>query len=200
MSKTPRYDSPEYERYIIQDFDYHRVFIDIDVFMKHVLHVPENWKELWGETVRRIKRDKAFSIAHWDYSRQCETQGVQERGFYKPLVDMGNAILDFRESSPGDCVMPRTPRRYLRNDPKRVLRGVTNDLSSGPAAVHHGFLLHVCSGERDEHRFRESDFTWVQPLQALEGGSWDSVLVDGSYMPRLKANGSSTTTSCDAIL
>ena len=45
MSKTPRYDNPEYERYIIQDFDYHRVFVDIDVFMKHVLHVPENWKE-----------------------------------------------------------------------------------------------------------------------------------------------------------
>ena len=42
-----RYDSAKYEQYIVQDFERHRVFVDIDVFMKHVLHVPEDWKELW---------------------------------------------------------------------------------------------------------------------------------------------------------
>ena len=195
-----KYDIANYEQYILQDFERHRVFVDIDVFMKNVLHVPENWKDLWGRTIRRIKRDKVFSTAHWDYSRQCGTQGVQEWRFYKPLVDMGNAILDFSESSPDTFVKPQTPQRYLRNDPKRVLCGVMNDLSPDVVAVHDGFLPHICSGERDERRLKQSNLTWAQPLQALEVKPWDSALVDGSCMPRLKANGKLTTASHDVLL
>ena len=118
-----KYDIAKYEQYIVQDFERHRVFVDIDFFMKHVLHVPEDWKELWSRTIRRIKRDSVFSTAHWDYSRQCGTQGVQEWRFYKPLVDMGNAILDFSESSPDKSVRPQTTQRYLRNDPRKILCG-----------------------------------------------------------------------------
>ena len=193
--KTQKQDSDKYEQYIVQDFERHRVFVDIDVFMKHVLHVPENWKELWGRTIRRIKRDRVFSTAHWDYSRQCGTQGVQEWRFYKPLVDMGNAILDFSKSSPDDSVKPQTTQRYLRNDPRRVLCGVMNELSPDVVAVHNGFLPHIRPEEDDEGCLRESNLSWAQPLQALEVKPWDSALVDGSCMPRLKVNGERTTTS-----
>jgi len=195
-----KYDSAKYEQYIAQDFEHHRVFVDIDVFMKNVLHVPDNWKELWGRTIRRIKRDRTFSTAHWDYSRQCGTQGVQEWRFYKPLVDMGNAILDFFGSSPDDCAKPQTPQCYLRNDPKRVLCGAMNDLSPDLVAVHHDFLSHLHPGESDEQRLKRSNLTWAQPLQVLEVKPWDSALVDGSCMPRLKANGKPTTTSRDVPL
>ena len=51
-----------------QDFKYHRVFVDIEVFMKHVLHVPEDWRELWGETIKNIKCNPAFLFAHLNYS------------------------------------------------------------------------------------------------------------------------------------
>jgi hypothetical protein len=195
-----KYDTADYEQYILQDFERHRVFVDIDVFMKDVLHVPENWKNLWGRTIRRIKRDRVFSTAHWDYSRQCGTQGVQEWRFYKPLVDMGNAILDFSESSPDDTVKPQTPQRYLRNDPKRILYGVMNNLSPDVVAVHDGFLPHIRSGERDKQHLKQSNLTWAQPLQALEVKPWDSALVDGSCMPRLKVNGKPTTTSRNVLL
>jgi len=198
--KAQKYDSDKYEEYIIRDFERHRVFVDIDVFMTHVLHVPENWKELWGRTIRRVKRDAVFSTAHWDYSRRCGTHGIQERTFYKPLVDMGNAILDFSETSPDDSVKPRTPQRYLRNDPKKVLCGVIGGLSPDVVAVHDGFLPHICSEERDKKRLKESNLTWAQPLQALEVKPWDSALVDGSCMPRLKVNGKPVITSCDVIL
>ena len=198
--KTPKCDSAKYEQYITQDFKSHRVFVDMDVFMKYVLHVLANWKELWGRTIRRIKCNSVFSTAHWDYTRQCGTQGVKEQRFYKPLVDMGNAILDFSKSSPDDCVKPQTPQRYLRNDPKRVLSGIMNNLSPDLVAVHDGFHPHICSEGRYKHRLKESNLTWAQPLQVLEVNPWDSALVDGSCMPRLKVNGKPETTSSDVLL
>jgi hypothetical protein len=112
--RTQKYDSAKYEQYIVQDFERHRVFVDIDVFMKHVLRVPENWKDLWGRTIRRIKRDKVFSAASLDYARQCETPGIEERKLYKPLVDMGNAVLDFATTASS----PRPLNVTSRTTPK----------------------------------------------------------------------------------
>ena len=175
-SRSSTVESDRYDPYITQALEHHRVFVDIDVFMRTVLHVPDNWKELWGRTIRRIKRDKVFSIAHWDYSRQCGTQGVQEWTFYKPLVDMGNAILDISDSSPDGFVKPQTRQR------------------------HHGFLPHICSEDCDEARLNQSNLFWTKPFRALEAEPLDPVLVDGSWMPRLKVDGKPTTTSCGVIL
>ena len=198
--KAQKYDSAKYEEYITRDFERHRVFVDIDVFMKHVLHVPENWKALWGRTIRGIKRNEAFSTAHWDYHRQCSTQGVKESNFYKPLVAMGNAILDVSKKSTDGSVKPQTPQLYLRNDPRKVLCGVINGLSPDVVAVHNDFLPHIRSEERAKKCLTESNLTWAQPLQALEFKPWDSALVDGSCMPRLKVNGKPAITSCDVLL
>ena len=201
MDRAPKYDSAKYEQYIAQDFERHRVFVDIDIFMKRVLRVPENWKELWGQTIGQIKCSKAFSIPYCDYSHHCGTPGTHERRFYQPLVDMTNAILDFSTNlSSDDSVKPKTPQRYLRNDPQRVLHGIMNDLSPDIVAVHEDFLPHIHPRERDEGRLEESRLTWAQPLQVLEVKPWDNALVDGSCMPRLKANGERTTTSRNDFL
>jgi len=192
------YDINKYEQFITQDFDRHRVFVDIDVFMKHVLHVPDNWRALWGRTIRGIKRNGAFSTAHWDYHRQCAIWGVKESNFYQPLVAMGNAILDISKKSE-DSVKPQTPQIYLRNDPKRVLCGVMPNLSPDIVAVHDGFLPHIRSGERDGRCLVQSNLTWAQPLQALEVKPWDGALIDGSCMPRLKVKGKPATTSRDVL-
>ena len=56
-------------------------------------------------------------------------------------------------------------------------------------AVHDGFLPHINPEEREEGCLKKSNLTWAQPLQALEVKPWDSALVDGSCMPRLKVNG-----------
>jgi len=193
------YDIDKYEQFITQDFQRHRVFVGIDVFMTHVLPVPENWKALWGRTIRQIKRDATFSTARWDYYRQCATRGVKESNFYGPLVDMGNAILDVSKNSNTVSVRPQTPQLYLRNDPKKVLCGVMTDLSPDIVAVHDGFLPHIRSGERDGRRLEQSNLTWAQPLQALEVKPWDGALIDGSCMPRLKVNGTPATTSRDVL-
>ena len=115
--EAKRYDSSKYEEYIVQDFERHRVFVDIDVFMKHVLHVPDNWKDLWGETIRQIERDAAFSISYMDYSIQCSIQGAEETRFYKPLVGMTNAILDFSANHSKNESSLKPLNVTLRNDP-----------------------------------------------------------------------------------
>jgi len=113
---------PEHDdEYSLREFECSRVFVDVDVFMKHILHVPENWRKLWGRTIMRIKRDGAFSISYWDYRHECEIQGVEESRLYRPLVDMANAVLDsLTKDSLDESVKLRTPQRYLRNNPKKV--------------------------------------------------------------------------------
>jgi len=170
-----------------QDFKHHRVFVDIEVFMKHVLHVPEDWRELWGETIKKIKRDPAFSFAHLDYSSKCRTQGVGGR-FYRPLVDMANAIFSCSESSQRDHVKPRANRHCLRNHPKGVRMGVMNDLSPGLVAVHNDFLPHYPE-EHEEQDIKHTHISWARLLEMLEVKPSGGTLVDGSSMPRLKVNG-----------
>jgi len=115
--QPPKHD----DEYILGDFDYHRVFVDVDVFMKHILHVPENWRELWGRTITRIKHDETFLVSYWDYRRECAIQGAEESRFYRPLVDMANTVLEFStEDSLDEPVKLRTPQRHLREDPKKV--------------------------------------------------------------------------------
>ena len=40
MDQAPKYSVKEYHDYLVRDFETHRVFIGMDVFMKHVLQVP----------------------------------------------------------------------------------------------------------------------------------------------------------------
>jgi len=191
MIQPPKLKSSKYEEYITQDFERHRVFVDIDVFMKHVLHVPDNWRELWGPDIGGIKRNMTFWLAFSEYCSQCTIQGAGETGFYKPLVDMANAILDFAaDDSSDESIKPRTPQRYLRNDPKTISCGVIDGLSPDIVAVHRDFL-----GDDGSGKPPDSGLTWAQPLQALEVKLSDGALVDGSCMPRLKVNGERATTS-----
>ena len=197
-NQTTKYNSRKYEQYIIEDFERHRVFVDIDVIMKHVLRVPDNWEELWGPTIRRIKRTRSFSQAFWGYVRLCGTHGVREERFYKPLVDMTNAILNISESS--DHTKPRTPQRYLRNDPMDVHCGVMKNLCPDVVAVHNERFNALQPDEKVDKQLHFSSLTWAQPLQVLEVKPSDNALVDGSCMPRLKVDGESINTSRGVLL
>ena len=195
--QSPKYDRAKYEEY--KDLESHRVFVDIEVFMKHVLHVPENWRELWGQSIERIKRDEAFLMAYLDYSSQCETEGPEER-LYKPLADMASSILRYSMSSPEGCVEPRTNQHYLRNDPQRVRLGVMNDISPDLVAVHDDFIPHLHAEARKEQCIKPSHICWVHPLQILKVKPSGGALVDGSSMPRLKVNGKPVGTCGDVVL
>jgi hypothetical protein len=171
--QAPKYNSSGYEGYIARDFEDCRVFVDTEVFMKRVLRVPENWRKLWGPIIKRIKDEQAFSIAHSDYSRQCKTPGPPEERFYKPLVEMTNAILGSSLSSQDECIKAQT---------------------------HKGFLPHLYSGERVEQHVRHSRILCAPLLQVLGAKPSGSALIDGSSMPRLKVNGKSVKTSDDVVL
>jgi hypothetical protein len=179
--QSKKYDSSKYEEYIVQDFERHRIFVDMDVFMKSVLRVPDNWQELWRGTIEEIKRDETFLVAYCEYNRQCEITGAGETRFYEPLVNMANAILDFSSNSESDeSVKPRTPQRYLRNDPRKVFGGVIGNLSPDIVAVHEESLPYLTP---------EGHVTWAQTLQALEVKPSDGALIDGSCIPRLIVDG-----------
>ena len=195
-SSVTQYDCAKYEKLIAQDFERHQDFVDIDVFMERVLHIPGNWEELWGRTVGQIKRDPGFSMTLWEYTRLCGTRGVPEQKFYKHLVDMANTILNIYE--PSDGAKPQIPLRYPRND----RCGTVKDPSPEPAAVHRKSLSHLYLDEHKEKQLQPSNMMWAQPLQALEVKPGDNTLVDGSCMPRLKlkVNGESVDTSRGVLL
>jgi len=192
--ETTKYDSDKYEEYIVQDFERHRVFVDIDVFMKDVLHIPEDWKELWNKGITRVKLDQRFEEPALKYTGLCEAPGTLEEAFYKPLVEMVNAILTICESSPKGP-RPLTRQRYLRNDPSPVLGGMMNDLRPDVVAVHHDSFLHLDQHDREQAVVGRSNIMWAQPLQVLEVKPWDNALVDGTCMPRLKVDGESVNAS-----
>jgi len=188
-------DSAEHDQYIAQDFKRHRVFVDIDVFMENVLHVPKNWKELWGPTINDIKHNEKFSSPHRKYTSMCGARGLLEQQLYEPLVEMENAILGLSKSIVDKSVKAQTPQRYLRNDPKQVFGGVMSNLKPDVVVVRHNFLHHIGSGETAEQRLKEANLSWAQPLQVLEVKPCDNALFDGSYMPRLKVGSEFTKIS-----
>ena len=192
-------NSTEYEEFLAHDFERHRVFVDIDVFMERVLHVPHKWKNEWESTIQKIKRDPSFVAALEEYKSVCES-GAVELKYYKPLVEMTNAIVNCAKSSEQENARPRTPVRYFRNHPNRMTGGVITGLSPDIVAVHENFLSGMDQEVVKDGCLYGTRLTWAQPVQLLEVNPLNGALVDGSCMPRLLVNGEYPTTPCDEFL
>jgi hypothetical protein len=67
---------------------------------------------------------------------------------------------------------------------------VVPDLSPNIIAIQGGLYsqLHQTNSET-ECSGSGSNLTWAQPLQVLKVKAWDTVIDDGSSMPKLKENG-----------
>ena len=192
MDQVPRYTKDKYHDYIVQDFESHRVFVDVDVFMKRVLRVPDKWREVWGPTIRNIKYDKGFVDARCEYTSHCGRGGSLESKLYEPLVGMANTVSRICTESTDESVVPLIPQRYLTNDPKGIMGGVMNDQSPDIVAVHNS--LFGSDGSRDGNG---SKLSWAHPLRVLEVKSFGDALVDGSCMPRLVIDGERAISSGD---
>ena len=72
VKETKKPTISKYQQYTIQAFDSHRVFVDMEFFMEHVLHVPDDWRQEWGDVIEEIKCGNAFVDAHFDYDAQCK--------------------------------------------------------------------------------------------------------------------------------
>jgi len=105
----------------IQDFEHHRVYVDVEVFMTHVLHIPHNWKKVWGRTIRAIKRNDAFSAALCEYNARCGVKKAPELNFYGPLVAMVNAVSEFVAGPLSiRAAQPKTLLPRPRNNPSEL--------------------------------------------------------------------------------
>jgi hypothetical protein len=169
------YKCDEYDAYIREDLD-GRVFIDFEVFIKTVLHVPKDWKEEWKSRIEAVKRGSAFTVPHEKYCNFCEDPKLSEGEFYEPLMETANAVLS-RLEFPEDSGIPQ---QYHVNAPKVVRGGVFDKVGLIPDLVvlHEGLKPGGVPG-----------LHWPNPLHVLEFKPYDNALCTGETLPRLVVDG-----------
>ena len=139
------YKRSDYDDYIREDLN-SRVFVDFEVFLKSVLHVPHDWKTLWGPAIEAIKADGKFIGHHEKYCDLCGKRGTVEKSFYGPLMETANAVIDVLSRNEFGGISPGSPQHYHVNDPKRLQGGVMNWANLSPDLV----VLHKdCTAPED---------------------------------------------------
>jgi len=84
--QADEYDCADYEEYTRGDLCC-RVFVDYEVFMKHVLHVPNDWETKWklsGPT-SKVTLMKAVDELVWANSQMLGCRGIFTVGLLQPL-------------------------------------------------------------------------------------------------------------------
>ena len=183
--RVEKFNVADYQGYIREDLK-SRVFVDFEVFMKNVLHVPDDWKTAWGLAIEAVKADPNFTKYHEEYCLRCNQFGILEREFYQPLTNIANAVLNVLSRSTFDGIPPELSQYYRVNDPKVLRGGIFNKSNLSPDLV----LLHNdCrpSGKEDLH--------WANPLHILEVKPFDNAICDGSGMYKLVIDGEFSTSS-----
>lgn len=177
--RVEKYKCSDYEAYITEDLK-GRVFVDFEVFMKHVLRVPDKWRDLWGPTIKAIKADPEFNKHHKEYCEHCNEPGSHEVVFYKPLVNTANAVLDVLSRSRFPNISSGVPQRYHVNDPKKLQGGVMNKANLSPDVI---VLDDGCQPSKGDH------LHWANALYILEVKPYDGAIYDGRDIHRLVTNG-----------
>ena len=174
------YDRAEYDEYIREDLG-RRVFVDFEVFLKRVLHVPEGWREEWGPAIKAVKANKKFNEWHEKYRSLCDKDGGHEVAFYEPLMQMVNSILDVVASSPFEKIPQKKHQYYRVNNPFHLRGGVINKAGLSPDLVLLDSNREAPSSKVPLH--------WANVLQVLEVKPHDNAICDGRNMPKLIVDG-----------
>jgi hypothetical protein len=178
-----KYDRDDYESYIREDLR-NRVFVDFEVFMKAVLHVPVDWKIRWKPAIDAVKANQKFRRYHKVYCEHCENEYSLEKPFYEPLMYSANAILDVLTQSTFEDISSGIPQRYHVKSTDRLQGGVINKRGLSPDLVS----LHAeCKPSEAQ------PLHWANPLHVLEVKPFDNSLCDGTNMPRLVVDGEHPT-------
>ena len=179
--RTDKYDRVDYEGYIREDLS-SRVFVDFEVFMKQVLHVPNNWKARWRQAIGAVKGNQEFKQYHQEYCRLCNEGGTQEKDFYPELAKMANAVLDVASQPRFKNIIPTGRQQYYHvNDPNHLRGGMMSKKGLSPDLV----LLHGGHPTPDKN----TSLHWANPLHVMEVKPSDNALSDGTNMPRLVVRG-----------
>ena len=178
--QAQRYKRKDYDQYIREDL-FSRVFIDFDVFLKSVLHAPDDWKTKWERAITEVKKNKKFLESYNAYCEECNRCGGHEVEFYKPLIDTANAVLDVISDSKVGA-----PHYYHRSDPKHIKGGIMDFAGLCPDVV----VLH-----RDYDSSQRGNLHWANPLHVLEVKPSDAAICDGENIPRLMVDGKQPTST-----
>ena len=127
------------------DLKNHSVLVDIECFMRSVLHIPPDWRTQWGPVIHAIKRNPDFMKHYLDYwvLHEKEIEELESR-HYEPLLLMSDITLrgafpttfsENRTSAPP----PLTQFIHILEDssPHRVL----NDGKSSPHLATKGKVV-----------------------------------------------------------
>ena len=177
--RVEKYNRADYDTYIHEDLK-SRVFVDFEVFMKRVLHVPEEWRTKWGPAIKAVKANKEFKNHHTEYCKHCSETSSRESVFYKPLMDLANTVLDVLSDPGFEGISRKTTHRYRVNDTRKLQGGMFNKFHLSPdlIALHNGCDLS-----------KGHSLHWANPLHVLEVKPYDNALCDGKDMPRLVVDG-----------
>ena len=179
-SPPPSVESDEahsgYDDCIRQDLT-SRVFVDFEVFIKHVLHVPDDWRTLWGPAIDAVKVDSAFNKHHKEYREHCDGIGLQEYTFHGPVMDIMNTVIEVWSRSTSGNTTSKVSQYHRVNDPREPLDGVTNNVNPSRDLL----VLHKDPKGEDEH--------WADLLHILQVRPDGGGLCDGKKIPRLVYNG-----------
>jgi len=182
IDRVDQYDRADYEAYIREDLSC-RVFVDYEVFMKRVLHVPDDWKTRWGPAIEAVKADVEFHEHHKNYCKLCGESGTLEKKFYPVLMETANAILGVVSRSNFKDIPSERRQYYYVSDPQHLKGGVMNKMSLSPDVV----LLH--KNRVPPQRGINKTLHWANPLHVLEVKPYDNALCDGKNIPRLVVDG-----------
>jgi len=177
------YARGDYEEYVREDLK-SRVFVDFEVFMKSVLHVPKDWSTKWKSIIEAIRADPEFQKYHKEYFERCDGSATREVLFYEPLAKMANAALDVWSTF--DRTPLGIPQTYRVSHTKRLQGGIFNKANLSPDLV----VVHKDCSE-------SSNLHWANALHVLEVKPFGNAICDGGDMPRLTVNGEQATSpSC----
>jgi len=171
-----------YEDYIREDLSC-RVFVDYEVFMKQVLHVPGNWRTLWRQAIEAVTTDKGFTRQYERYCEMCGKANTAEKEFYSPLVEMANAVLEVVSQGKFKCIPSERRQYYCATDLTHLKGGVMDKKNLCPDIILMDQNRKRPSGPKDNFVY------WANPLHVLEVKPHDSVLCDGANMPHLIVDG-----------
>ena len=187
--RIDKYDCADYDGYIREDLT-SRVFVDFEVFMKRVLHVPDDWGSRWKSAIDAVKTDAEFNKHHQEYCKLCNTPGIVENVLYQPLMNTANAVLGVLSKFDFDGI-PSEPRQYYHvNDPSRIQGGVMSKKNLSPDLI----LLH------QSRAYHDGPMHWANPLHVLEVKPYDNALCEGKNIPRLVVDGKCTIRSFHVLL
>jgi hypothetical protein len=176
--RMEKYTRGDYDDYVREDLR-SRVFVDFEVFMMHVLHVPKDWKTRWKPAIEAVGVNEEFKAHLEAYCRLCDSPTSLEELFYEPLVDISTAALRVLSGSNFDGISSGIPQHYQVNASRKVEGGIFNRAGLSPDLV----VLH-----KDCDPTEKQNIHWANILHVLEVKPSGNTICDGTNIPRLVVN------------